>query len=250
MIRVEQLTKRYGETLAVDGVSFAVRPGEVVGFLGPNGAGKSTVLKVLSTWLRPSSGTAAIAGHDVVREPLAVRRALGYLPEHNALYETMRVDRLLDFVGKMRGLSRARLAERTNWVVEHCGVGDVLGKRIHQCSKGYRQRIGVAAALLHDPAVILLDEPTHGLDVLQVQAFLDFVRELAPTHAILFSSHVLAEVVSVSDRLLVIHRGRILVDERVEELERRASAAGGEIEDFLLEIVRRGRLGGPQETGT
>jgi ABC-2 type transport system ATP-binding protein len=170
---------------------------------------------------------------------LAVRRSLGYLPEHNALYETMRVERLLAFVGRMRGLTGPRLAERTSWVVEHCGVGEVLGKRVQQCSKGFRQRVGVAAALLHDPSVILLDEPTHGLDVLQVEAFLGFVRELAPTHAILFSSHVLSEVVAVSDRLLVIHRGRILADERVDGLVRRAGPGG--VEKHLLELVRSGR---------
>ncbi len=240
MIQVEHLTKRYGDTLAVDDVSFEVRSGEVVGFLGPNGAGKSTVLKVLSTWLPPTSGTARVAGHDVVREPLAVRRSLGYLPEHNALYETMMVERFLAFVGRMRGLSQARLSERMTWVVEHCGVGEVLSKKVQQCSKGFRQRIGVAAALLHDPPVVLLDEPTHGLDVLQVEAFLAFVRQLAPTHAILFSSHVLSEVVAVSDRLLVIHRGRILIDEEVEGLKRRAAEEGSELERFLLDLVRRG----------
>ncbi len=236
MIEVEHVSKRYGATLAVDDVSFTLGRGTVAGFLGPNGAGKSTLLKMMSTWLPPTRGAIRIAGHDVVREPLAVRRQLGYLTEHNALYDTMRVDRFLRFVGRARGLEGARLAERTAWVVEACALGEVWQKRVQQCSKGFRQRIGVAAALLHDPPVILLDEPTHGLDPLQVAAFLDFVRELAREHTILFSSHVLSEVAAVSQRLLVIHHGRLLLDAPVEALRARAGAAG--LEAFLLATVR------------
>ncbi|HSL82348.1 MAG TPA: ATP-binding cassette domain-containing protein, partial [Thermoanaerobaculia bacterium] len=135
MIRAQELTKRYGPVLALDRASFSVAPGEVVGFFGPNGAGKSTLLKILSTWLPPTSGRAEVAGYDVEREPLAVRRALGYLPEHNPLYEGMRVDRFLDFVGRVRGLAGAHLAERFDWVVERCGLAAVVGRRIHRCSK-------------------------------------------------------------------------------------------------------------------
>ena len=236
MIEVEHVSKRYGATLAVDDVSFAIGRGEITGFLGPNGAGKSTLLKMMSTWLPPSAGTIRIAGFDVTREPLAVRRSLGYLPEHNALYETMRVDRFLRFVGRARGLQDERLAERTAWVVAACGLAEVWSKRIQQCSKGFRQRIGVAAALLHDPPVILLDEPTHGLDPLQVAAFLDFVRELAEGRTILFSSHVLSEVVAVSHRMLVIHHGRLLVDAPVGALRERAAPLG--LEEHLLDVVR------------
>jgi ABC-2 type transport system ATP-binding protein len=238
MIHVEHVTRRYGPTLAVDDVSFDVARGEVVGFLGPNGAGKSTVLKMLSTWLLPDSGRIAIDGHDTRAEPLAVRRAIGYLPEHNALYETMRVDRFLRFVGRMHGLEGERLLERMRWVVEACQLGEVTGKKIQQCSKGFRQRVGVAAALIHDPAVVLLDEPTHGLDPLQVALFLEFVRELARSHAVLFSTHILSEAVQVSDRLLVIHEGRLLLDSPVAAVRERARAAGRSIEDELLELVR------------
>ncbi len=241
MIQVEHVTRRYGATLAVDDVSFEVRRGEVVGFLGPNGAGKSTVLKMLSTWLPPDSGRISVAGHDVALEPLAVRRSIGYLPEHNALYDSMRVDRFLRFMGRMHGLGAERLAGRLAWVVEACQLSSVLGKRIQHCSKGFRQRIGLAAALLHDPAVILLDEPTHGLDPLQVALFLEFVRELAREHAVLFSTHVLSEAAAVSDRLLVIHEGRILLDSPVEALRERASRAGRTIEGELLELVRAAR---------
>ena len=238
MIQVERITKCFGETRAVDDVSFQVRAGEVVGFLGPNGAGKSTLLKMLSTWLLPTSGTITVAGHDAVRAPLAVKSSIGYLPEHNALYESMRVDRFLRFVGRMHGLEGERLLERSAWAIASCQLEAVLGKRIQHCSKGYRQRLGVAAALIHDPPVVLLDEPTHGLDPLQVALFLEFVRGLASGHAILFSTHVLSEAVQVSDRMLVIHGGRLLADSPVDELRSRASTAGRTIEAELLELVR------------
>lgn len=238
MIRCHSVTKLYGDKPACRDVSFEVPPGEIVGFLGPNGAGKSTLLKMLSTYLPATSGEIEIAGHDVRRAPLAVRRSLGYLPEHNALYETMRVDRLLSFVGRARGLSGERLAERTAWVVDRCTLGDVLQKRVAQCSKGYRQRIGVAAALIHDPPVLLLDEPTHGLDPLQVVAFRDFLREIREGRAILFSSHILSEVVEISDRLLVIQEGALIVDQRVEALRRAATTAGVTIEEHILGEVK------------
>jgi ABC-2 type transport system ATP-binding protein len=241
MIAVEHVTKRYGKTLAVDDVSFQVARGEVVGFLGPNGAGKSTVLRMLSTWLTPDAGRITVAGHDVVKEPLGVRRSLGYLPEHNALYDTMRVDRFLRFIGRMHALEGAQLTERTAWVVRACQLESVLAKKIQHCSKGFRQRVGVAAALIHDPAVVLLDEPTHGLDPLQVALFLEFVRELAASHAILFSTHVLSEAVAVADRLLVIHSGRLLLDAPLEVMRTRAAEAGRTIEAELLELVRAAR---------
>jgi ABC-2 type transport system ATP-binding protein len=222
----------------VDRVSFEVGPGEIVGFLGPNGAGKSTLLKMMSTWLPPTSGHIRIAGHDVVSEPLAVRRSLGYLPEHNSLYEGMRVDRFLRFMGRARGLRGAHLAERIAWGVDACTLETVLAKRVEQCSKGFRQRIGVAAALLHDPPVLLLDEPTHGLDPLQVVAFREFLRGLREERAILFSSHILSEVTTISERLLVIHHGHLLADTTVAAMEERAAASGRALEDEVLEIVR------------
>lgn len=238
MIQVDQVSKRYGPTLAVDRVSFEVKEGEVVGFLGPNGAGKSTLLKMMCTWLPPTGGTIRIAGHDVRTQPLAVRRSIGYLPEHNPLYETMRVDRFLAFVAQMRGLPAERFAERRAWVVEQCQIEEILTKRVQQCSKGFRQRLGLAAAILHDPPVVLLDEPTHGLDPLQVAAFLEFIRGLAKNHAVLFSSHVLSEVVNVSDRLIAINDGRLLIDEAVSKLRTRAEESGRSIEDLILDEVR------------
>jgi len=238
MIEVDHVSKRYGPTLAVNDVSFRIDRGEIVGFLGPNGAGKSTLLKMMSTWLPPTSGAIRIAGFDVVKEPLAVRRSLGYLPEHNSLYDGMRVDRFLDFVGKARGLSGAELAARVDWAVTACSLQEVYGKRVNQCSKGFRQRIGVGAALLHNPPVILLDEPTHGLDPLQVVAFLEFIESLSEGRAILFSSHILSEVVAISRRLLIINHGNLLADSPLDDLRERASASGEPLEDVVLDIVR------------
>ena len=238
-IHVDHVTKRFGAFTAVDDVSFRIEPGEIVGFLGPNGAGKSTLLKMMCTWQPPTSGRIEIAGHDVVKRPHDARRNLGYLTEHNALYETMRVDRFLRFVGKLRGLSGKHLDERLAWVVEQCILEAVLLKRVGQCSKGYRQRIGVAAALVHDPRVILLDEPTHGLDPLQVVAFRDFLRSQREGRTILFSSHNLAEVASISERLLIINGGKLLADAQVSELEATAAERGATLEDVVLGIVRK-----------
>ncbi len=243
MIQVDHVTKHYGPTVAVDDVSFSIEEGEIVGFLGPNGAGKSTLLKMMCTWLPPTAGRISIAGHDVAMEPLAVRRSLGYLPEHNALYDGMRVDRFLQFIGKARGLRGGELSERVGWSVEACGLQEVYGKRVNQCSKGFRQRIGVAASLLHNPRVILLDEPTHGLDPLQVVAFLEFIQSLAEGRAILFSSHILSEVVAISERLLIINHGKLLADSPLVDLKARAAEKGQELEETVLDIVRSGGNG-------
>jgi ABC-2 type transport system ATP-binding protein len=240
LIVVDHVSKSYGAVKAVDDVSFSIGAGEIVGFLGPNGAGKSTLLKMLCTWLPPTGGRITIDGFDVVSEPLAVRTRLGYLTEHNALYEGMLVEKFLRFVGKLRGLTGAVLEERLAWVAGQCSIVDVLGKRVNQCSKGYRQRIGVAGALIHDPRVILLDEPTHGLDPLQVVAFRDFLRSLSAGRAILFSSHNLAEVASISERLLIINRGKLLADTPLSELQARAGQQGQSLEDVVLDIVRSG----------
>ncbi len=245
MINVQNVTKRYGSTTAVDDASFRISEGEIVGFLGPNGAGKSTLLKMMCTWLAPTSGRIEVAGHDVQTDALAVRSSLGYLPEHNALYETMRVDRFLAFMGKVRGLSGDYLAERLGWVIDRCSLDAVLTKRVQECSKGFRQRVGVAAALLHDPKVILLDEPTHGLDPLQVVAFRDFILGLREGRAILFSSHILSEVTSISDRLLIINHGKLLADTSLNELRERAQSQGIDLEAVVLEIVQRGQRVAP-----
>lgn len=247
MIRARELSKHYGEQRAVDGVSFEIGAGEIVGFLGPNGAGKSTLLKMLCTYLPPTSGRLEVCGIDAARAPLEVRRRIGYLTEHNALFEEMRVERFLEFIGRVRGLAGRRLAERRAWVIERTALEAVTKKRVSQCSKGYRQRIGLAAALIHDPPVLLLDEPTHGLDPLQVVVFRDFLRELRPGRAILFSSHVLAEVAEISSRLLVIQHGRLCLDRGVAELRAQAAREGASLEGLVLEAVRSAAA--PAEAG-
>ena len=241
MIEVRGVTKYYGDTLAVDDVSFSVGEGEIVGFLGPNGAGKSTLLKVISTWLPPTRGTVEVAGHDVRTAAPAVRRALGYLPEHNALYDTMRVDRFLAFVGKIRGLSGSALRARIAWAVDACHLELVVDKRVNQCSKGNRQRVGLAAALLHDPPVIVLDEPTHGLDPLQVVSFLQFVKSLSAGRAIIFSNHILSEVTAIADRLVIINRGTLLADSTMDQLQSQAEERSVPLDEVVLDIVRSAR---------
>jgi ABC-2 type transport system ATP-binding protein len=237
MISVRAVTRAYGALKAVDEVSFELRPGEVVGFLGPNGAGKSTLLKMLCTYLEPTSGSIEVCGFDTVRDPLEVRRRIGYLPEHNALFETMRVEAFLRFMGEARGLRGKLLAERLALAAQKTQLEPVLAKRVSECSKGYRQRIGLAAALIHDPPVLLLDEPTHGLDPLQVVAFRDFIRELSAERTVLFSSHILAEVAQIAQRLLVLQHGRVCLDERVETLEARGLERGLSLEELVIEAV-------------
>ena len=241
MIRAEAVTRDYGDMRAVDNVSFEVSPGEVVGFLGPNGAGKTTVLRMLSTYLPPTAGKLTVAGHDVVDDPLAVRRSIGYLPEHDALFDGMRVRAFLELCGRAHGLDEASLAARTAQLVERCDLSAVLDRRIVSCSKGYRRRISLAVALLHDPKVLLLDEPTHGLDPLQVAAFREHLSELREGRAVFFSSHVLAEVATVCDRLLLIHHGALVLDEPTEALTERAREADTDLEGLILDAVRAPR---------
>jgi len=238
MIRAEAVTKNYGEARAVDAVSFEVSPGEIVGFLGPNGAGKTTLLRMLSTYLVPTSGKLTVAGHDVSADPLAVRRSIGYLPEHDALFDGMRVRAFLEFCGKAHGLDAASLSGRVAQLTERCDLDSVLEQRIGTCSKGYRRRISLAAALLHDPKVLLLDEPTHGLDPLQVAAFREHLGLLREGRAVLFSSHVLAEVASVCDRILLLNQGALILNEETATLHERARAAGTDLEGLIISAVR------------
>jgi len=223
VIEVEGLTQRYGRYTAVREVSFALSPGEVVGFLGPNGAGKTTTLKVLAAYLAPSEGRVVVAGHDVRTAPLAVRRALGYLPEHTPLYEEMRVEAFLEFAARIRGIERDDRGPAIARVAERCRLGDVLGRPVAELSKGYRQRVGIAQALLHEPPVLILDEPTHGLDPNQVLEVRELVREVGAERTVLFSSHILSEVEATCRRVLVIHQGRLVADDAVDALAARAT---------------------------
>jgi len=238
MIRAEAVTRDYGDLRAVDNVSFEVSPGEVVGFLGPNGAGKTTVLRMLSTYLPPTAGKLIVAGHDAAADPLAVRREIGYLPEHDALFDGMRVRAFLEFCGRAHGLDEDTLAARMIRLVERCDLSAVQERKVGTCSKGYRRRISLAASLLHDPKVLLLDEPTHGLDPLQVAAFREHLGELREGRAVLFSSHVLAEVTALCDRILLLHRGALVLDESTEALLERAASADTDLEGLILDVVR------------
>ncbi|MCZ6636227.1 MAG: ATP-binding cassette domain-containing protein [bacterium] len=218
MIQVQSVTKCYGTLTAVENISFSLSPGDIVGFVGPNGAGKSTVLKMLSTYLYPTEGTITVDGWDVVEHSLSVRRKIGYLSGDTPLYQTMRVDKFLRFCGKARGLRGEILEKNFQWVVDICGLSPHLYKRINQCSTGFRQRIGLGSALIHDPPILLLDEPTHGFDPLQVMAFRDLLRTLSTDRVILFSSHIIQEVETLSDRVLLIHEGHLLADGTLDSL--------------------------------
>ena len=223
MIEAKGLTMQYGPVVALQDASFRVSPGEVVGLLGPNGAGKSTTMKILTTYLYPSAGDVVVAGHNVLEEPLEVRRKIGYLPEVVPLYMDMEIRDYLHFVGRARGLRGAKLKERTGWVVDYCGLKPMFRKPIRQLSKGYKQRTGIAQALIHDPEVIILDEPTSGLDPHQILEIRSLIRMLAESSkTVLLSTHILQEVQAVSDRLVVISHGKIVGDGTIEELRRKA----------------------------
>ncbi|MEW6752468.1 MAG: ABC transporter ATP-binding protein [Candidatus Latescibacterota bacterium] len=238
MVCVDSVTRCFGGLKAVDGVTFRVGRGEVVGFLGPNGAGKSTVLKMLATFLPPTSGRITIDGLDVGACSLAVRRRVGYLAGDTPLYPQMRVAGFLRFVGAARGLEGARLGEALERVVELFGLGPALEQRVAQCSTGFRQRIGRATALIHDPPILLLDEPTHGFDPLQLLAFRQLLRRLRPGRAILFSTHIVGDAEAVSDRVLVIHQGRLLADGSLEEVACRAGQPGACLEAAFAALVK------------
>ena len=221
MIRVQNLTKFYGDRKAVDGISFHIEEGEIVGFLGPNGAGKTTTMRILSCYMPASSGTARLAGHDVFSESLKVRRVVGYLPEMAPLDNGMRSREYLNFRGKLRGLNRSDRESAIRRVTELCWLGDFIDRPIGQLSKGMRQRVGLADALLHDPKVLILDEPTIGLDPTQIRETRQLIRDLAPKHTVLLSSHILPEVEATCERTIIIAEGRIVASGSPDELKDR-----------------------------
>ena len=221
MIKVEGLSKRYARTLAVDDISFEVEKGQIVGFLGPNGAGKTTTMRVLTCFLPPTSGTAKIAGFDVLEQPLEVKRHIGYLPETPPLYPDMEVQDYLTFVGKLKGLSSSDLARRVVDVCERCAIVDVKTKLIGKLSKGYRQRVGLAQAILHNPDVLILDEPTSGLDPKQIIETRELIRSLAGDHTIILSTHILSEVEHSCERVIIINQGKLVAQDTVVNLTNR-----------------------------
>ena len=226
IIEVRNLTKRYPGRTAVDDISFSIGRGEVVGFLGPNGAGKSTTLRILACYLPATSGTVRVAGRDVFREPDEVRRRIGYMPENNPLHLDMRVREYLKFRARLKGLGWRRSRERVDTVLEQCGLGGVSGRIVGQLSKGYRQRVGLADALVHEPDLIILDEPTIGLDPHQIRSVRALVKELGKRHTVVLSTHILSEVEMTCSRVLILHRGRILASDRTEDLEGTLSLGG------------------------
>ncbi|MCS7223162.1 MAG: ABC transporter ATP-binding protein [Armatimonadetes bacterium] len=220
MIQVSELTKYYGETLALSQVSFTVQKGEIVGFLGPNGAGKTTTMRILAGYLSPSSGSAKVGGYDVVEESLEVRRIIGYLPETVPIYSEMRVREYLTYMARIRGVDRKRVRSRVDDVIERCGLRDVADRINGHLSKGYRQRVGVAQALVHEPKVLILDEPTIGLDPVQVREIRQLIKELAGDHTVILSTHILPEVSMTCQRVLIIHKGRLIAEDSPENLSR------------------------------
>lgn len=225
MIEADGLWKVFGAFAAVRGVSFGVPKGQIVGFLGPNGAGKTTTIRILTGFFAPSAGSARVDGFDCVEQSHQVRRRIGYLPESAPLYREMRAEEFLDYRGRLFGMARRPRRQAIDRVVEQCWLREVRRKRIGQLSKGYRQRVGLASALLHDPPVLILDEPTSGLDPTQIMETGRLLRELAGERTLLLSSHILPQVEQTCDRILVIARGRVVVDGTPSEL--RASAADG-----------------------
>lgn len=222
MIKANKLTMHYGPVVALNEVSFEVRKGEIVGLLGPNGAGKSTAMKILTTYLHPTKGTAVVGGFDILEQPLKVRQVIGYLPEILPLYMDMEVRTYLDFVGRARGLSGDALKRRTDLVLDECGLRPMYRRIIRELSKGYKQRTGLAQALLHDPEIIVLDEPTSGLDPHQIVEIRALIEKLAEKKTVILSTHILQEVEATADRIVIISNGHIVGDGTFDELRDRA----------------------------
>ena len=224
MIAVQHLPKRYGQHMALDGVSFSVNAGEVVGFLGPNGAGKSTTMRILTTFMAATSGTARVGGDCVFEQPDRVRERIGYMPENNPLPLDLRVAEYLGFRAELKQLAKREAVGRVSEVMEQCGIADVAKRFIGQLSRGYRQRVGMAAALLAKPELIVLDEPTSGLDPNQVRSVRRLIRELAGEHTVLISSHILSEIEMTCDRVVILHEGRLLASGALNDLMAKANA--------------------------
>jgi len=218
MIEVQRLSKRYGSVKAVERISFEVGRGEIVGLLGPNGAGKTTTMRILTTFLAPTSGIAVLAGHDILDEPLEVRRKVGYLPENVPLYNEMRVKEYLRYRARLKDVPRSRRRLAISQVISRCRLTEVESRVLGQLSRGFRQRVGLAEAMVHDPDILILDEPTSGLDPIQIREVRDLIRELGARHTILLSTHIMSEVEAVCGRVIIIAQGRIAVDDHIEHL--------------------------------
>jgi len=235
MITVKELTKRYARTTAVDGITFEVPKGQIVGFLGPNGAGKTTTMRMLTCFLPPSAGTATVAGFDVLEQPLEVKKRIGYLPESPPIYPEMETVEYLKFVGKLKGLSGSELQKRIDYVCDRCAVTDVKTKLLGKLSRGYRQRVGLAQAIIHNPDVLVLDEPTGGLDPKQINETRDLIKGLAGDHTIILSTHILPEVEQTCEQVIIINQGKLVATDSVRNLQARARG----VESVVLEVAGR-----------
>jgi len=235
MIEAKALTKRYGGARATENVSFTVRKGEVVGFLGPNGAGKTTTMKILTCFIAPTEGTAVVNGSDIFEDSLGVRRSIGYLPESTPLYVEMLVAEYLEFVARMRGLKDAEAQTRIKRAVESTGLQDVYGKEIRALSKGYKQRVGIAQALVHEPPILILDEPMSGLDPNQAVEIRELIRNIGRERTVILSTHNLAEVQATCSRVLIISKGKLVADAQTGELTKQAGQ-----NKFLLTVLSDG----------
>jgi len=243
MIKVEQLTKCYGSVRAVDGIGFTVDKGEIVGFLGPNGAGKSTTMKMLAGFLPPTSGSAEVAGRDVFRESLRAREHIGYKPENVPLYPDMRVCEYLSYRAALKGVPGRRMKERVGDVLDLCGLRDAERTIIGRLSKGFRQRVGLADAMIHEPDLLILDEPTIGLDPNQIRQVRDLIRNLRRHHTILLSTHILPEVEMLCSRVIIINKGRIEAMDTPQNLRARIGAAGHIVMDVRVPDPRSAAAG-------
>jgi ABC-2 type transport system ATP-binding protein len=225
MIQADNLTKYYGEVKALDGVSFHVEKGEIVGLLGPNGAGKTTAMKILTSYLPPTSGTARVAGYDIFEDPLAVKRSVGYLPEEPPVYTELTVDEYLAYAARLKGLARGEVKAARARVLDKCGLGDHAGRLIGNLSKGYRQRVGLAQALIHNPPVLILDEPTVGLDPAQIIEIRGLIKDLAQEHTVVLSTHILPEVTATCQRIIIINEGQIVAVDTYENLSQQVGTS-------------------------
>jgi ABC-2 type transport system ATP-binding protein len=237
VIEVQNVTKSYGAFDAVKDISFSVKQGEILGFLGPNGAGKTTTMKMITCYMPPTSGSITVDGLDVVNDSMAVRRKIGYLPESTPLYEEMGVMDYLNFIADVRKVSADKRKQALSRVVEVCGLQKVTHKDIHELSKGFRQRVGFAQAIIHDPEILVLDEPTTGLDPNQIIEIRNLIRELGEMKTVIFSTHIMQEVQATSDRVLIIDQGQIAAQGTAEELK--ASIAGQQHIDLVLRAAEK-----------
>jgi len=225
MIALENVTRQYGSAVALKGISFEIPRGQIVGFLGPNGAGKTTTMKIITGFISPTSGTVTIDGQDVLEHSLEIRRKIGYLPENAPVYQEMRVDEYLTFVGRVRGIAGSQLGARKAEVIRLTGLEKVVHSDIHTLSKGYRQRVGLAQALIHDPQILILDEPTSGLDPNQIVEIRDVIKRIGAEKTVMLSTHILSEVEATTDRVIIISGGQIVADGTTADLQARQKAA-------------------------